>query len=32
MRHSPTVALTDIGAYEVQHDDIVFDTDFEQCP
>lgn len=31
-RHSPAVALTDIGAYEVQHDDIAFDTDFEQCP
>jgi hypothetical protein len=25
-------SAADIGAYEVQQDDIVFDTEFETCP
>jgi hypothetical protein len=31
-RASGNPALADIGAYEVQQDDIVFDSEFEGCP
>jgi len=31
-RFSGLAALADIGAYEVQQDEIIFDTDFEDCP
>jgi hypothetical protein len=31
-RFSGLTALADIGAYEVQQNDIVFNTDFEDCP
>ena len=31
-RYSGLSALADIGAYEVQQKDIVFNTDFEDCP
>ncbi len=31
-RFSGITSLTDIGAYEVQQNDIVFNTDFDDCP
>jgi hypothetical protein len=31
-RYSGDTALADIGAYEVQQNDVVFNNDLEDCP